>query len=205
MATLAPPGPGPSGFRIPESPPFMMVPFLGTASSSPWATGFAWLGTNGERSIHKGRSEMVAVRHPYKGISPASDSERWCEKNWRCASAAGALVRADDQAAICVLGALAKGHPDRYAGFQTWETDAFEIGSGGMISVGLDGELMEIEPPVRFSVRLGVLCASPKERSACRPRRVAQARASCCLTCGASRSVVETLPRHQLEDWRAPR
>ena len=43
-----------------------------------------------------------------------------------------ALVLGDDLAARRFLAALATGHPDRYAGFQTWETDAFEVGSGGI-------------------------------------------------------------------------
>jgi diacylglycerol kinase family enzyme len=68
-----------------------------------------------------------------------------------------ALVLGDDRAATRFLGALATGHPDRYPGFQTWETDAFEIDSGGMVSVGLDGETMALEPPLRFTIRPAAL------------------------------------------------
>jgi diacylglycerol kinase family enzyme len=67
------------------------------------------------------------------------------------------LVLPDDGAATRFLAALATGHPDRYPGFQTWETDSFEVGSGGMVSVGLDGETMELEPPLRFTIRPGAL------------------------------------------------
>jgi diacylglycerol kinase family enzyme len=67
------------------------------------------------------------------------------------------LLLPDDRAAGRFLGALATGHPDRYGGFQTWETDSFEVASGSMISVGLDGETMELEPPLRFNIRPGVL------------------------------------------------
>ena len=68
-----------------------------------------------------------------------------------------ALVLGDDRAAVRFLAALATGRPDRYPGFQTWEVAAFEVGSGGMVSVGLDGETMELEPPLRFTIRPGVL------------------------------------------------
>ncbi len=68
-----------------------------------------------------------------------------------------ALVLSDDRAATRFLAALATGRPDRFDGFQSWATDSFEIGSGGMIPIGLDGETMELEPPLRFVVRPGVL------------------------------------------------
>lgn len=68
-----------------------------------------------------------------------------------------ALVIPDDSAATRFLGALATGHPERYEGFQTWASPSFEVGSGAPVAVGLDGETMELDPPLRFTTRAGVL------------------------------------------------
>jgi diacylglycerol kinase family enzyme len=68
-----------------------------------------------------------------------------------------ALVIGDDGDGTRFLRALATGHPDHYAGFQTWQADTFEVSSGGLVSVGLDGETMDLEPPLRLTVRAGVL------------------------------------------------
>jgi len=68
-----------------------------------------------------------------------------------------ALVIDDDRDATRFLRALAMGHPDHYAGFQTWQAQTFVVSSGGLVSVGLDGEAIDLEPPLRFTVRAGVL------------------------------------------------
>ncbi len=51
------------------------------------------------------------------------------------------------------LAALASGHPERFAGFTLWATPTFEVTSDSPIDVGLDGETMSMEPPLRFSIR----------------------------------------------------
>lgn len=51
------------------------------------------------------------------------------------------------------LAALATGHPERYPGYASWSSPTFEVGSGGPIDVGLDGETMTMDPPLRFSIR----------------------------------------------------
>jgi diacylglycerol kinase family enzyme len=72
------------------------------------------------------------------------------------------------------LGALSAGHPERYPGFQTWTTTSFEVQSGGAVPIGLDGETLELEPPLRFTVRPhalrvrlapGAIGASPAARA----------------------------------------
>jgi diacylglycerol kinase family enzyme len=68
-----------------------------------------------------------------------------------------ALVVPDDRAAGRFLAALATGRPDGYDGLQTWETDTFELRSGGTVRVGLDGEALQVDPPLRFSIRPGAL------------------------------------------------
>jgi diacylglycerol kinase family enzyme len=51
------------------------------------------------------------------------------------------------------LGALGAGHPERYPGFQSWTATTFEVQSGAPVPVGLDGETLELEPPLRFTIR----------------------------------------------------
>jgi diacylglycerol kinase family enzyme len=51
------------------------------------------------------------------------------------------------------LAAAAGGHPERFDGLTSWTTPTFEVTSGRPIDVGLDGETMEVEPPLRFSIR----------------------------------------------------
>lgn len=58
-----------------------------------------------------------------------------------------------DAAARRFLAALATNRPDRYEGLQTWSGGEFVIDSGAAVAVGLDGEAMDMEPPLRFSIR----------------------------------------------------
>ena len=61
-------------------------------------------------------------------------------------------IRGDKEAAA-FLAALATGHPERFDGLGSWSTPTFEVSSGAPIDVGLDGETLEMEPPLVFSVR----------------------------------------------------
>ncbi len=67
------------------------------------------------------------------------------------------LVIPDDASATRFLGALSVGRPERYSGYQAWETRQLEIDSGGPVAVGLDGETLSLDPPLRFTVRPGVV------------------------------------------------
>ena len=64
-----------------------------------------------------------------------------------------ALVIPDDAAAKRFLAALATGRPDRYEGLEIWSGREFVVDSASAVAVGLDGETMDIEPPLRFSIR----------------------------------------------------
>ena len=61
------------------------------------------------------------------------------------------LVLERDAAAF--FAAIAVGHPERFPGFATWTASTFEVSSGGPIDVGLDGEAIQMDPPLRFSIR----------------------------------------------------
>jgi diacylglycerol kinase family enzyme len=64
-----------------------------------------------------------------------------------------ALEIQNDRAAAAFAAALAIGRPVRFAGLLTWVTDAFEVNSGGAIPAGVDGESLDLDPPLRFSIR----------------------------------------------------
>jgi diacylglycerol kinase family enzyme len=51
------------------------------------------------------------------------------------------------------LAAVASGHPERFEGLTSWTTPTFEVTSGTTVDIGLDGESMAMEPPLRFSIR----------------------------------------------------
>lgn len=51
------------------------------------------------------------------------------------------------------LAALATGRPDRYPGYASWAAPTFEVTSDGPIDIGLDGETLSMDPPLRFSIR----------------------------------------------------
>jgi diacylglycerol kinase family enzyme len=64
-----------------------------------------------------------------------------------------ALEIQNDRAAAAFAAALAIGRPVQFAGLITWVTDAFEVTSGAAIPAGVDGESLDLDPPLRFSIR----------------------------------------------------
>jgi diacylglycerol kinase family enzyme len=63
------------------------------------------------------------------------------------------LVLPDDAATRRFVAALATNHPERYEGLQIWSGPEFVIDSGGPVAVGLDGEALSMDPPLRFTIR----------------------------------------------------
>jgi diacylglycerol kinase family enzyme len=49
------------------------------------------------------------------------------------------------------------GQLHRFAGWQEWAAEEFEVDSGGPVEVGVDGEAMVLDPPLRFIVRPAAL------------------------------------------------
>ena len=64
-----------------------------------------------------------------------------------------ALVLSRRADAAAFLAALASGHPERFGGLSSWATPTFEVTSGAPIEMGLDGETMVMDSPLRFSIR----------------------------------------------------
>jgi diacylglycerol kinase family enzyme len=55
------------------------------------------------------------------------------------------------------LAAIAAGRPERVPGFAAWEVPAFEVDSGDLVHLGMDGEALSMAPPLRFTLRPGAL------------------------------------------------
>jgi diacylglycerol kinase family enzyme len=67
------------------------------------------------------------------------------------------LVVPDALAATRAIAAMATATPSLYEGYHSWEAPVFEVTSGAPIAVGLDGESLEMDPPLVFASRQGVL------------------------------------------------
>jgi diacylglycerol kinase family enzyme len=67
------------------------------------------------------------------------------------------LVVPDAVAATRAIAAMATATPALYEGYLTWATPTFEVTSASPIAVGLDGESLQMDPPLVFSSRPGVL------------------------------------------------
>jgi diacylglycerol kinase family enzyme len=67
------------------------------------------------------------------------------------------LLVPDGRSATRAVAALATSHPELCEGYRAWSAPTFELTSGAPIAVGLDGESLEMESPLVFSSRPGVL------------------------------------------------
>jgi diacylglycerol kinase family enzyme len=67
------------------------------------------------------------------------------------------LIVPDAVAATRAIAALTTATPALYEGYLSWETPVFEVDSAAPIAVGLDGESLEMDPPLVFTSRPGVL------------------------------------------------
>jgi len=64
-----------------------------------------------------------------------------------------ALLMPDEASERHFLAAVASGKPERYEGFKAWSARAFEVTSGFPIPAGIDGEAVDLDPPLRFISR----------------------------------------------------
>jgi diacylglycerol kinase family enzyme len=51
----------------------------------------------------------------------------------------------------------AVGQVQRFSGWQEWTTATFEVRSDGPVEIGVDGEALSLDPPLRFTIRAGAL------------------------------------------------
>ncbi len=111
-----------------------------------------YTGPSGEP--HRGAHVIQVSNNPY-GSSLATFGSRPRLDTGRLGVVA-LEIRGDKEAAA-FLAALATGHPDRFEGLRWWATPTFEVSSGSSIDVGLDGETLEMDPPLVFSIRARAL------------------------------------------------
>ena len=81
-----------------------------------------------------------------------------------------ALNATNPAAAVEVATLWAAGAIDRYSGWEQWETATFDIESGSAVSMGIDGETVSMEPPVRFEVHAGAFPVAVPEGTPHGPR-----------------------------------
>ena len=67
------------------------------------------------------------------------------------------LIVPDAVSATRAIAALTTATPALYEGYLSWASPTFEVDSDSPIAVGLDGEALEMEPPLVFRSRPGVL------------------------------------------------
>ena len=99
---------------------------------------------------HLGAHVIQISNNPYGGRTLASLGSRPRLDTGRLGVVA-LEIRGDKEAAA-FLAALATGHPERFDGLGSWSPSTFEVSSGAPIDVGLDGETLEMESPLVFSV-----------------------------------------------------
>jgi diacylglycerol kinase family enzyme len=69
-----------------------------------------------------------------------------------------------------LAGLTAVGQVNRFAGWREWQAPSFEIRSNQAVEVGVDGEALLLEPPLRFEIRPAALTVR-LPTSASRPPR----------------------------------
>lgn len=80
------------------------------------------------------------------------------------------LNASNPAAAVEVATLWAAGAIDRYPGWEQWETATFDVKSGSAVSMGIDGETVSMEPPVRFEVHTGAFPVAVPEGTPHGPR-----------------------------------
>lgn len=65
------------------------------------------------------------------------------------------LNASDPAAAIEVATLWAAGAIDRFRGWEQWEASTFVVESNSTVSIGIDGETVTMEPPLRFEIHAG--------------------------------------------------
>ena len=147
---------GPSYATIVASPEYRAAKVDTTLAMLPGMLGpgtkpfdLRYRGPDGQ--VHDHAHIIQITNNPYRkgsGSRPRMDTGRL---------GVYALELKDDRAVAGLLAAVAAGDPDRFSGFNRWEPDTFEVTSDGPVDVGLDGEALVLDPPLRFAIRPAAL------------------------------------------------
>ncbi len=99
------------------------------------------------------------LRFERSGDGPAGEAMvvMVSNNNYRLGNLIGAGTRPridDGRLGVAVLEAAAGGRRPR---LRQWDAPTFEVGSGGPVPAGVDGEALMIDPPLLFTIRPGAL------------------------------------------------
>jgi diacylglycerol kinase family enzyme len=125
---------------------FATLPTVLGPESAPFDLSF--VGPDGR--THSGARLVQVSNNPYASTPVAVTSRPRLDTH---RLGVVALEIDDDGGAIRFLSALAQGHPERFDGFAAWTPATFEVASAGAVDVGLDGEALRMDAPLRFSIR----------------------------------------------------
>jgi diacylglycerol kinase family enzyme len=106
--------------------------------------------TDPDGNEHRGAHIIQISNNPYGGTAGGLGSRPRLDTG---RVGVVTLTLATDGGPAAFLNALATGHPERFPGFQAWAAPTFEVSSGTLIELGLDGETQVMPSPLRFSIR----------------------------------------------------
>ena len=110
--------------------------------------------TTADGVLHEGAHVIQVSNGPY-GTTTGSISSRPRLDTGKLG--VFSLIVPDAVSATRAVAALTTATPALYDGYLSWETPLFEVDSAAPIAVGLDGESLEMDPPLVFTSRPGVL------------------------------------------------
>ncbi len=98
---------------------------------------------------------ILVSNNPYRLASLAGTGTRERIDSGRLGILAARVRSAADVSTLVALELV--GQADRFPGGLSWSTKEFEVRSGGPVEVGLDGEALVLDPPLRFASLPGAL------------------------------------------------
>ncbi len=98
---------------------------------------------------------VLVSNNPYQATSLAGAGTRERIDTGRLGVLAARLHSAGDVSAFVALELV--GQVGRFSGLLSWSTREFEVRSSGPVEVGLDGEALVLDPPLRFASLPGAL------------------------------------------------
>ncbi len=98
---------------------------------------------------------VLVSNNPYQLTSLAGAGTRARLDTGRLGVVAARVSTAADVSKLVALELV--GQVGRFSGLVSWRTPEFEVRSGGPVEVGLDGEALMLEPPLRFTSMPGAL------------------------------------------------
>jgi diacylglycerol kinase family enzyme len=105
--------------------------------------------------VHDDAPLVLVSNNPYQLTHLAGAGTRECLDKGKLGIVAAQVHDAHDAASLVALELV--GQVARYPGLMCWSRSEFEVRSEGPVEVGLDGEALVLQPPLRFSSLPGAL------------------------------------------------